>query len=231
MVSQISGTRVSMYREYLPALFQEDVDELGVNFLGRFLLAFEQVLSGLGDETDPGIEEIIEGVPDPGNPGNQLLGGIHRYFEPGPDLPEHLRAPGEFLDWLASWVALSLRQDWTEAEKRRFISRIVPLYRLRGTKAGLVEALRAYTGLAQVTVTEHPDIPHFFEVEMDLRVETDALGDIADLLRRKQQIAKAIIDQEKPAHTYYNLTTRIPTTLQIGITSTIGVDTLLGTPA
>ena len=36
-------------------------------------------------------------------------------------------------------------------------------------------------------------------------------GSDADLLRRKQQIARAIIDQEKPAHTFYALQLAVPT--------------------
>jgi hypothetical protein len=38
---------------------------------------------------------------------------------------------------------------------------------------------------------------------------------------------RAIIDLERPAHTYYELITIVPT-LQIGKFSTIGKDTLLG---
>jgi hypothetical protein len=46
-------------------------------------------------------------------------------------------------------------------------------------------------------------------------------------LRRQRQVTTAIIDLEKPAHTYYELDVETPT-LQIGVHSTVGVDTLLG---
>jgi phage tail-like protein len=223
----------SSYLEYLPAIFQEGADEQGVTYLGRFLLAFEKILSGLGDPQQPGLEEII--------------GRIHTYFDPDPVLPgqspvETERAPAEFLPWLASWVALSLREDWGEEEKRRFISRIVPLYQQRGTKAGLAEMLRTYTGMGvdiqdfsqpfQVGVTSTVGVdtligggpPHYFSVKMVLT----ELGDLGFV--RREQIARAIIDQEKPAHTFYDLRIEFPT-MQIGVTSTVGVDTLLGTPS
>src|SRR5262245_1786573 len=86
--------RVSGYLAHLPALFHEDP------FVGRFLLAFERIISGLrppdphdpvGDQ--PGLEEIID--------------RIHTYFAPGPGADSDARAPDEFLPWLASWVALA----------------------------------------------------------------------------------------------------------------------------
>ncbi len=47
-------------------------------------------------------------------------------------------------------------------------------------------------------------------------------------MEHKQRVARAIIDQEKPAHTYYDLEVEVPT-MQIGVYSTVGVNTLLGT--
>jgi phage tail-like protein len=210
MPTNIPSYRVSSYLDYLPALFQPETG--APNFVGRFLLAFEKILSGgLGDAEQPGIEEVID--------------RLYTYFDPGPagSATSSERAPAEFLTWLAQWVALMLREDWEEEEKRRFISRIVPLYRLRGTKAGLKEMLRTYTGGLKVEIYEFDEPAHYFQVEMFLGVRDPTM------LRRQEQIARAIIDQEKPAHTYYALKTAIPT-LQIGQHSTVGVDTLLGEP-
>jgi phage tail-like protein len=50
------------------------------------------------------------------------------------------------LPWLASWVGVSQRDDWDETFKRWLISKIVPLYRNRVTKAGIKELLELYTG-------------------------------------------------------------------------------------
>ena len=214
------NTMQSTLMQYLPAMYQED------SFLSQFLLAFEKVLLGRRDNPDIcplGLEEII--------------GTIHTYFNPGPDNPPEERTPAEFLSWLASWIALTLREDWDENEKRRFLSRIVPLYQKRGTKEGLQDLLHTYTGL-KVEIFEFLEPiqigtcstvgvdtmigggpPHYFMVTLYLAP--------TDLVERKQLIAEAIIELEKPAHTVYDLIVIVPT-MQIGVHSTVGVDTFLG---
>lgn len=232
---------VSRYLEDLPAIFNQETGDGRPGFLGRFLLAFEQVLTGLGDPARPGLEEILDGIADPA--GGVRLAGAHRYFAPGPDLPDEKRAPQEFLEWLAGWVALTLREDWREEERRRILSRTVLAYRRRGTRKGLQEILAAYTDAApdsikiseflrpfELGVTSYVGgdallgggAPHYFLIDANVSVE-----DARDLAR-KEQILRAIIDAEKPAHTYYDLRIQVPT-MQLGVSSTIGVDTVLGT--
>jgi phage tail-like protein len=215
----IDPKAASSYLQNLPAIFSEDP------FLGRFLLAFEQVLTGLpgvaGSEPEPplGLEEIIT--------------AISTLFD-----PKETRE--EFLPWLAGWVALGLRADWTEGQKRDFLANIVPLYRRRGTKENLAELLRIYTGLSPVitgvaetdfqigvnsTIGEDAQIggsaPHFFRVGVTMPNPDPAT------LQRQRQIANALIELQKPAHTDYELEI-VFDTMQIGDRSTIGVDTLLG---
>ncbi|NEO75578.1 phage tail protein I [Moorena sp. SIO4G3] len=208
----------SSYLNYLPANFQEDP------FVGRFLLALERVMSGFlpRDTEDPNpdqlaLEEYIDRIPTYFNPYNH------------PDLPvESEIAPTEFIPWLANWVALSLRDDWTEETKRRFISNIVPLYRQRGTKAGVKQMLELYTQ-EDVKIYEFEQPPHYFQVTITLN-ERDP-----KLLQRQEEIAKAIVNQEKPAHTFYALRVLIPgmqiinepTESKPGII--VGETTLLGT--
>lgn len=172
-------TERSGYLRYLPAVFHAEP------FVGRFLRAFEAVLSGgLPGSERPGLEETI--------------GGIYRYFDPQ-------ETDEEFLPWLANWVALSLRADWEPATKREFIRQVVPLYKLRGTKAGLQRMLEIYTGQKVIIYDDFQEPAHFFQVSITLP-ENDPL-----LLQRKQQIARAIIEQEKPAHTFFALQIAVPT--------------------
>ena len=63
--------------------------------------------------------------------------------------------------------------------------------------------------------------PHYFRVTVTMAKPDPAT------LQRQHQIVTALIDLEKPAHTDYDLNI-IHTTMQIGVCSTIGVDTLLG---
>ena len=254
MALNVTPNQMSTYLQYLPAILQEDPDAQGVTFLGRFLLAFEQILSGLGDPEQPGLEEIIGGIVGPD--GQTQLASLARYFDPGLRidaagsetlLGEQQRTPPDFLPWLASWVALSLREDWSEEERRRFISRVVPAYRQRGTTTGLTEVLLAYSGITErdsieirefnqpfqlnVTSTLGVDTmvgsgpPHFFWVKIIL----PGVGDLNEARRR--QIVRAIIDQEKPAHTYYKLDIDYPT-MQVGVLERcrVGISTLLGEP-
>jgi phage tail-like protein len=215
----IDPNATSGYLQYLPAIYSED------NFLGRFLLAFEQVLTGLpglpGREASPeiGLEEIIA--------------AIATLFD-----PKETRE--EFLPWLASWVALGLRADWTPAQQRDFLANIVQLYRRRGTSDNLAKLLALYTGLEPViTGGEEADfqigvhstigddtqiggsVPHFFHVSVTLPNPDPAT------LQRQHQISTAIIELQKPAHTDYELDIQF-NTMQIGDRSTIGVNTLLG---
>ena len=227
----------SQYLNYLPAIYQQDAEIEQANFLGRFLLAFEKLLTGLGDINDPGLEEILDGITD--QDGKTVLAGISRYFEPGPGGVDTERTPGEFLEWLSGWVALSLRADLGESHQREFIARAISLYRLRGTKQGLIEVLSIYTRMGvtinefntgfQVGVSSQLGVntlldggaAHFFKVILQL---PDV--DLA-LIREQQRIATAIIDAEKPAHTHYELVLETPV-FQLGIHSRVGVDTLLG---
>ena len=221
-----SPANTSQYLSYLPALFGEAVDDNGVSLLGQFLLAFEHILSQKRIFTN----RDLANQPALG----ELLNEIHDYFDPSKTPNGELRRnqintigepKADFLPWLASWVALTLRDDWDVEEKRRFIRGVIPLYKFRGTKQGLERVLQIYTNLEQddvVNIYEFPDIPHYFQVELTL-ASVDPIQ-----YRVKQQIAVAIIDQEKPAHTFYSLIIRSVGTIQIGVVSTIGVDTLLG---
>jgi len=195
VASDPTSVRVSSYVEYLPAIFQEEP------FVGQFLLAFEQILTGL-QPRDPS-------APAPEQPGlEEYVDRLYTYMAPGQASSDKNVAPEEFLPWLASWVALSLRDDWSTDFKRRLISSMISLYRQRGTKAGLKKLLGLYTQ-EKVEIDEFDEVPYYFQVKLTL---TDL-----DDLRKKETIARALIDREKPAHTFYNLLFRI-STMQINNT-------------
>jgi phage tail-like protein len=164
----------SSYLKYLPAIFHEDP------FLGSFLLAFEQVLTGRTEvkESDPkprkGLEEISAKIANLFSPLE-----TQKIFD---DLGELLDVTGnggfpenkekEFLQWLGSWTALSLRADWTSKQQRDLLANIVPLYQRRGTKENLVDLLRIYAGEeSKPKVTEPPDAP--FQISHYLKIGTN----------------------------------------------------------
>jgi phage tail-like protein len=203
---------VSTYQQYLPPILQEEV------FLGQFLLAFEKILSGLNET--PRQEQIItakteniQGLADimpiitakaEKSPGlEEVIDNIHLYFNPQ-------QTPEDFLPWLAGWVALSLRDDWEVKVKREFIQQIVLLYRQRGTQQGLIKILGLYLEKSGVGTTvdvfdEFDNFPNYFQVQLTLK-DRDP-----DKYWRQAKIAKAIIDREKPAQTFYTLKILVPT--------------------
>lgn len=230
MVRQLSNHLLN----YLPPIYHEDP------FIGQFLLAFEKVLLGRDDTISfPQLRDDVKFQP---KGLEEAIASIAILFDPIGDGKEQ-RTPKEFLNWLAGWVALSLRDDWEEEAQRRFIGRIVSLYKQRGTKTGMEEMLKTYTGMGVEVNDEFPNpiqigvtstvgidtwisegLPHYFKVKIVL----EKLNDLN--LERKRQIAQAIIEQEKPAHTFYDLEIEVPSTIQVGVITraTVGVNTFLG---
>lgn len=207
---------MSTYGDLLPAWMRRDPA------LGRLLIAFEAILDG--------VNQPVEGVPLPDAPGlGAVLHRIHTYFRPGPGESADRRAPAEFVPWLATWVACSLRDEWDDETRRRVVAQAVPLYRLRGTKEGLRRMLEIYVGLSDtVRIYEFITIPHYFQVEITLP-QRDPEG-----LARTDRAVRAIIDQEKPAHTFYGVRYNFPSMQIIDDTEggkatiLVGVNTLLG---
>ncbi|MFE6051594.1 phage tail protein [Kitasatospora sp. NPDC056446] len=65
------------------------------------------------------------------------------------NLPAYFRprlAPADFLDWLASWVAVETDPAWPLEVRRAVVERAVELHRWRGTRRGLAERLRLVLG-------------------------------------------------------------------------------------
>ena len=207
---------MSRYSASLPAWLRRDPQ------LGRVLTAFERILDG--------VDDLPEGTADPGVPAvSQLVERLPAYLRPGPGEPDAGRAPPEFVPWLARWVAVTLRDEWDDETRRRVVAEATQLYRLRGTKEGLARMIGVYVGLREsVAIHEFTAIPHFFQVEVTL-ASRDPMA-----LARTDRSVRAIIDQEKPAHTFYGLRFAFPS-MQIVHNPTaarpgvlVGVNTLLG---
>ena len=154
------------------------------DFMGRFLMIFESILGP------------VEGVMD----------NISNYFDAG-------TAPKELLPWLASWVNLALDETWPLERRRELVGSAVELFRDRGTRRGLREYLRVYSGVEPRITEDYGGIslagqarlglntvlgagrPHTFNVTLELD-DPDSVN-VAQL--------KAIIEAEKPAHSGYTL--------------------------
>lgn len=153
--------------------------------MGQLLLIFESVMRP--------IENTVDNIP--------------WYFDP-------LMVPESLLPWLASWLDLTLDQDWPVERRRELVKSAAELYRWRGTRRGLAEYLRIYTGsipqiseyIPGMTLDEETRLGvntrlgssgggNHFTVTLDV----DGNGDI------NIDTVKAIIDSQKPAHAAYTL--------------------------
>jgi phage tail-like protein len=212
--------------EYLPAIYQDDSGE---TLFSRFLRAFEILL------LDVTIEAGELGETDAVEPLERKIARLHLVFNAE-------QTPEEFLPWLAEWAALSFRAELSSARRRKLLSHIIPLYRIRGTRKYLEELLTlCLEATCSVSDTELPALqvgrystvgsdtrigggpPHFFRVRMVAPklspLEVKVQGDLA----------VEIIELAKPAHTYYDLEIVSPH-MQVGTHSTVGLDTVLGPP-
>lgn len=239
----------SSYMDFLPAIYRDGEVDGHANLAGRFLKISEKLLSGINDDvqlqtlgTDGTIEELpIVGIED-------ILARIHNYFDPffSPPFGELGAPPEEFLAYVASWVALIFNQNWPESRKRRVLSRIVPLYKKRGTKEGLSEYLRIFVGpnvkveeslqglqIGFVSTVGVDTIiggapPYFFFVRITLFADDLTPDKVSPVFfRGLVQLTTEIIDLEKPAHTYYSIRYDVPGII-VGVISHVGVDTLIG---
>jgi phage tail-like protein len=195
---------------HLPEVYHDSQD------LRRLLTAFEEVLLGTKNSDYEGLEQIIANIPN--------------LFDPDPGVVPSksilARTPGNFLPWLAEWVALGQFQEFPRADEadeeveeqcRRFIARIVPLYAIRGTKSYLNEILAMFFPEIQVEINDEAlptmkvgysrigkdtrlggDIPFYFYVKLVFQAQESEQPQLLERIR-------SVIDLAKPAHTMYQV--------------------------
>ncbi|HMQ33031.1 MAG TPA: phage tail protein I [Chloroflexaceae bacterium] len=129
------------------------------------------------------------------DPLDRQIAQIYHYFDPR-------TAPEQLLPWLAAWVDLALDERWPEARRRELIGAASTLYRWRGTRRGLSDYLRIYTGVTPRIVEQGQErrgepavAPHTFRVIIEL----------PDPAAVDRALVERIIEQEKPAHAAYEL--------------------------
>ena len=142
------------------------------DFLARFLLILEHVHS----------------------PIQRTISNIQYYFDP--DL-----VPDDLVPWLGSWLGLVLDEGWPEDRRRELIRNAPMLYQWRGTRRGMEEVIRLYTGTVPVIEESTPA-----EIDADatrafrFRILLQSTEDDVD-----EELLRQVIDLEKPAMCAYDL--------------------------
>lgn len=148
----------SSWLEYLPSIYSDD------EFLGRYLLIFESILS-----------PIIWSVDN-----------FDMYLTP--DV-----APPEWLRWMAGWFDLLLVNDLPVERQRAVMRQIGWLFLRRGTRVGLERLLALYFGV-RPEIIENPDDEDscHFVVRLPLSESNTRMGrEIAERLIASQKPAFA----------------------------------------
>jgi phage tail-like protein len=113
-----------------------------------------------------------------------------------------LTAPPDLLEWVGTWMGLTVNRRWPVQRRREFVARALSVYLWRGTKRGIEEAVELYTGVRPevvdsggVSASPEPlgDMPGSFQRTVSVVVRTtDPTIDAATVDR--------IVADVKPAH-------------------------------
>jgi phage tail-like protein len=83
----------------------------------------------------------------------QEISRISRFFDP--DVVD-----GDFIQWLAEWVAIDDAYIWNEEQLRHLIKNSMRIYRMRGTRLALAEIVELYLG-ERPCIVEHYQLDGF----------------------------------------------------------------------
>ncbi|MFC1860710.1 phage tail protein [Chloroflexota bacterium] len=157
-------------------------------FMGQYLNIFEDIM----------------------RPIENTVGNLAMYFDP-------LLSPEVWMPWLAGWLNLVLNPSWPMKKRRELVKYASLLYRWRGTKRGLSEYLRIYTGGVPEIIEYVPGMRLDSDTRLGVNTQLGSAGtghhftvtvEIDSNNEVNIDTVKSIIDDQKPAHTVYTLQVR-----------------------
>jgi phage tail-like protein len=157
-------------------------------FMGQYLLIYEDTMKSL----------------------ESTINNMALYFDP-------LLTPESLLPWLAFWMDLVLDATWPIERRRELVKSAGELYCWRGTKRGLTEYLRIYTGSVPEISEYIPGMSLDDETRLGINTKLGSSGtghhfSVSIELDGEAVIdtdtIRSIIDSQKPAHTSYTLQVR-----------------------
>jgi len=98
-------------------------------------------------QEDDFLQRFVRAFDDALAPIFLSLDGLASYVDPA-------LAPPDFLDWLAEWVGIEVDDTWSVERRREIVAGAAAIHRVRGTPAGIVDAVRLVVG-GRVEVEEN----------------------------------------------------------------------------
>lgn len=158
-------------------------------------------LPSLFQQEDRLVQRLLSALDEVTAPVHCTLDSLDAYFDPN-------LAPGDFLEWLATWLGVELDEAWPEEKRREVVGTASGIYRMLGTARGLRDAVtRVVDG--EVTVEESggaawsdhsggalPGRPDF-EVVVRIRAADPSAVPVARL--------DAMVAAVKPAHVVHRI--------------------------
>ena len=147
---------------------------------------------------------------------------------------------GDFLRWIGSWLAVAVDENWAEEKVRRLIKKAPRLYKKRGTREGIQEILKIYTGEKPFVIEQFQlrcgATEKYYEDLLNRLYGTDPY-EFCILIKPflvettdQRSTVKKIVDSEKPAYTRANVIMLEPW-ISLDLYTYIGVNTYLSKPS
>lgn len=138
---------------------------------------------------------FVDGLDTVLAPAHAAIDDLAAYVDPA-------LCPADFLAWLGGWLGLVVNDRWPIHRRRVFVSRAMEVYRWRGTRRGIEQAVELYTGAV-------PDVEDNGGTSTSDYTDDPVPGDPVPWLRvtvrtGDRRIEEALIDRivadVKPAH-------------------------------
>jgi len=163
----------SNWLQYLPAIYEDD------EFLGRYLLIFESLLS----------------------PITWTIDNFDLFLSPD-------MAPRAWLQWMAGWFDILLLPELPMDRQREIMRQIGWLFMRRGTPSGLQRLLELYFGVIPEIIEDEPChfVVRLPLSQSNIKLSSQAAEDDGGhTVDRRTEIADRLIESQKPAFASYTL--------------------------
>jgi phage tail-like protein len=157
--------------------------------------AIKTLLPGVFEEAateGSALDGLLQAMEALHEPSEQLLDRLDLHFDPR-------RAPASFVPFLARWVDIDYEVTTGLGRLRELTACAVALSKMRGTGRGLVEFLRAATGVAGFEVDEAVPGPSGEIRQCHILVRAPAAT------KGHEEMIRSIVEREKPAHVTWEL--------------------------